>query len=156
MLCPYCKEMDSRVVDSRLASGGAATWRRRECDQCKRRFTTYERVELVLPTIVKKDGTRQPFMREKVLRSLRIACSKRPVSGEQLDELAGSIEQELSLIGEKEVPAQLIGERVMARLKEMDEVAYVRFASVYKSFRDIDEFMAEVGTLVRARPEQEP
>lgn len=156
MLCPYCKEMDSRVVDSRLANGGAATWRRRECDQCKRRFTTYERVELVLPAIVKKDGKRQPFTREKVLRSLRIACSKRPISSEQLDELALSIEQELSLIGEKEVPAQFIGERVMTRLKEMDEVAYVRFASVYKSFRDIDEFMSEVGTLVRARPDGDP
>lgn len=153
MLCPYCKEMDSRVVDSRLASGGAATWRRRECDQCKRRFTTYERVELVLPTIVKKDGKRQPFVRDKILRSLSVACSKRPVSPEQLDEMAGSIEQELSLLGEKEVPAHMIGERVMARLKDVDEVAYVRFASVYKSFRDIDEFMREVGTLVRARPD---
>ena len=153
MQCPYCKEMDSRVVDSRLATGGVATWRRRECDQCKRRFTTYERVELVLPTIIKKDGKRQPFARERVLRSLRLACSKRPVSLEQLDELAGSIEQELSLLGEKEIPAQHIGERVMAHLKEMDEVAYVRFASVYKSFRDIDEFMAEVGTLVRTRPD---
>lgn len=154
MLCPYCKEMDSRVVDSRLASGGDATWRRRECDQCKRRFTTYERVELVLPSIVKKDGKRQPFVREKVLRSLRVACSKRPVSSEQLDEMAGSIEQELSLLGEKEVPANQIGERVMNRLKQLDEVAYVRFASVYKSFRDIDEFMREVGTLVRARPDE--
>lgn len=144
--------MDSRVVDSRLASGGAATWRRRECDQCKRRFTTYERVELVLPTIVKKDGKRQPFVRDKVLRSLTIACSKRPVSPEQLDEMAGSIEQELSLLGEKELPSHTIGERVMARLKEVDEVAYVRFASVYKSFRDIDEFMREVGSMVRARP----
>lgn len=153
MLCPYCKEMDSRVVDSRLASGGAATWRRRECDQCKKRFTTYERVELVLPTIIKKDGKRQPFMREKVLHSLRIACSKRPVSMEQLDETAGAIEQELSLLGEKEVPAGLIGDRVMKRLKDLDEVAYVRFASVYKSFRDIDEFMSEVGSLVRTRPE---
>lgn len=153
MLCPYCKEMDSRVVDSRLASGGAATWRRRECDQCKRRFTTYERVELVLPTIIKKDGKRQPFVRDKILRSLSVACSKRPVSPEQLDEMAGSIEHELSLLGEKEIAAHLIGERVMKRLKDVDEVAYVRFASVYKSFRDIDEFMREVGTLVRARPE---
>ncbi len=153
MLCPYCKEMDSRVVDSRLATGGAATWRRRECDQCRRRFTTYERVELLLPTIVKKDGKRQPFAREKVLRSLRIACNKRPVTGEQLDETAGAIEQELSLLGEKEIPAQMIGERVMAQLKTLDEVAYVRFASVYKSFRDIDEFMREVGSLVKTRPQ---
>jgi transcriptional repressor NrdR len=140
------------VVDSRLAMGGAATWRRRECDQCKRRFTTYERVELVLPTIVKKDGTRQPFNREKVLRSLRIACNKRPVTDEQLDETAGSIEHELSILGEKELPAQVIGEKVMARLKNLDEVGYVRFASVYKSFRDIDEFMREVGSLVQTRP----
>ena len=155
MLCPYCKEMDSRVVDSRLAAGGAATWRRRECDQCKKRFTTYERVELVLPTIVKRDGKRQPFQREKVLKSLSIACSKRPVTPEQLDVTAGEIEQELSLLGEKEIPAKLIGERVMTRLKELDEVAYVRFASVYKSFRDIDEFMAELGNLTRARPAPE-
>jgi transcriptional repressor NrdR len=113
-------------------------------------------VELVVPAIVKKDGKRQPFLRDKVLRSLRIACSKRPVSDDQLDELALSIEQELSLLGEKEVPSQLIGEKVMAHLKKVDEVAYVRFASVYKSFRDIDEFMAEVGSLVRTRPESEP
>jgi transcriptional repressor NrdR len=147
--------MDSRVVDSRLASGGAATWRRRECDQCKRRFTTYERVELVLPAIVKRDGKRQPFAREKVLRSLQIACSKRPVTPEQLDETAGEIEHDVSLLGEKEIPAKVIGERVMARLKELDEVAYVRFASVYKSFRDIDEFMREVGSLAQARPEED-
>jgi len=109
-------------------------------------------VELVLPTIVKRDGKRQPFQREKVLKSLSIACSKRPVTHEQLDVTAGEIEQELSLLGEKEIPAKLIGERVMARLKDLDEVAYVRFASVYKSFRDIDEFMAELGNLARARP----
>ena len=155
MLCPYCKGVDSRVVDSRLASGGAAIWRRRECDECARRFTTYERVELVLPTVIKKDGKRQPFVREKVLRSLSIACSKRPVSSEQLDDMAESIEQELSALGEKEIPSGQVGERVMAKLKEVDEVAYVRFASVYKSFRDIDEFMKEVGSLVRSRPADE-
>lgn len=155
MLCPYCKEMDSRVVDSRLASGGAATWRRRECDQCKRRFTTYERIELVLPTIVKRDGKRQPFAREKVLKSLQIASSKRPVTPEQLDEIAGEIEHELALMGEKEIPAKVIGERVMERLKGLDEVAYVRFASVYKSFRDIDEFMREVGSLSQAKPQKD-
>lgn len=153
MQCPYCKAMDSRVVDSRLASGGTVTWRRRECDGCKKRFTTYERVEHVLPAIVKKDGKRQPFTRERVLRSLQVACRKRPVSSETLDEVAEQIEQELALLGEKEVSSRLVGERVMARLKDLDEVAYVRFASVYKSFRDIDEFMSEVGNLVRARPE---
>jgi transcriptional repressor NrdR len=135
--------------------GGAATWRRRECDQCKRRFTTYERVELVLPLVIKKDGKKQPFAREKVLQSLRIACNKRAVSDEQLDETAGTIEQEISVLGQKEIAAQVIGERVMARLKELDDVAYVRFASVYKSFRDIDEFMQEVGSLVSKRSEDE-
>lgn len=155
MLCPYCKGLDSRVVDSRLASGGATIWRRRECDECSRRFTTYERVELIVPTVLKKDGKREPFVRDKVLRSLSIACSKRPVSSDQLDDMAESIEQELSALGEKEIPSGQVGERVMASLKRVDEVAYVRFASVYKSFRDIDEFMKEVGSLVRSRPDDE-
>lgn len=152
MQCPYCKAMDSRVVDSRLASGGTVTWRRRECDACRKRFTTYERVEHTLPVIVKKDGQRQPFMRERVLRSLELACRKRPVTPETLDEVAQDIELELAALGEKEISSRLVGERVMDRLKALDEVAYVRFASVYKSFRDIDEFMNEVGNLVRARP----
>ncbi len=154
MQCPFCKGMESRVVDSRLASGGTVTWRRRECDACGRRFTTYERVEHALPTVVKKDGDREPFDRQKILRSLLIACSKRPVTADQLDETAEDIERELALRGEKEVSSRVIGERVMERLKTLDDVAYVRFASVYKSFRDIDEFMREVGSLVRARPEE--
>ncbi|MCH2110841.1 MAG: transcriptional regulator NrdR [Polyangiaceae bacterium] len=148
MHCPFCKSLDTRVIDSRLVSGGTVTRRRRECDSCKRRFTTYERVEHALPTVVKKNGERQAFARDKVLRSLIVACSKRPVSADELDEMAESIEQELSILGEKELPSRMIGERVMVRLKSLDEVAYVRFASVYKSFRDIDEFMAEVGNLV--------
>jgi transcriptional repressor NrdR len=151
MQCPYCREMDSRVVDSRLAAGGTVTWRRRECDACKRRFTTYERVEHTLPTVVKKDGQREPFDREKVLRSLRIACNKRPVSADALEEHAEALERELAESGEKEVPSLVIGERVMGRLKALDDVAYVRFASVYKSFRDIDEFMVEMSKLVRSR-----
>ncbi len=153
MQCPYCKAMDTRVVDSRLASGGTVTWRRRACDACQRRFTTYERVEHSLPTVLKKDGQREPFAREKVVRSLTVACRKRPVSSETIDEAAEAIEQEIALLGEKEISSLLVGERVMERLKQLDEVAYVRFASVYKSFRDIDEFMSEVGNLVRARPE---
>ncbi len=127
------------------------TWRRRECDACKRRFTTYERVEHTLPTVVKKDGEREPFDREKVLRSLRIACNKRPVSADALEEHAEALERELAESGEKEVPSLVIGERVMERLKTLDDVAYVRFASVYRSFRDIDEFMVEMSKLVRAR-----
>jgi len=151
MQCPYCREMDSRVVDSRLAAGGTVTWRRRECDGCKRRFTTYERVEHTLPTVVKKDGEREPFDREKVLRSLRIACNKRPVPTDALEEHAEALERELAESGEKEVPSLVIGERVMERLKSLDYVAYVRFASVYRSFRDIDEFMVEMSKLVRAK-----
>ena len=143
--------MDSRVVDSRLAAGGTVTWRRRECDSCKRRFTTYERVEHTLPTVVKKDGERVPFEREKVLRSLRIACNKRPVSADALEEHAEALERELAESGEKEVATLVIGERVMQRLKTLDDVAYVRFASVYRSFRDIDEFMVEMNKLVRTR-----
>jgi transcriptional repressor NrdR len=144
--------MESRVVDSRLVAGGTVTWRRRECDGCKRRFTTYERVEHALPIVVKKNGQREPFDRQKILRSLRIACNKRPVSADRLEEHAEALELELSESGEKEVASQLIGERVMERLKTLDAVAYVRFASVYRSFRDIDEFMQEMGKLVRARP----
>jgi transcriptional repressor NrdR len=151
MQCPYCREMDSRVVDSRLAAGGTVTWRRRECDVCKRRFTTYERVEHTLPSVVKKGGQREPFDREKLLHSLRIACNKRPISVDALEEQATSLERELAESGEKEVSSRMIGERVMERLKTLDAVAYVRFASVYKSFRDIDEFMNEVGKIMGVR-----
>lgn len=151
MQCPFCHVMETRVVDSRLAAGGTAVWRRRECDACKRRFTTYERVEHALPAVVKRDGQRVPFDREKIVRSLRIACNKRPVSADAMDEAAEAVERELSESGEKEVSSRLIGERVMARLEKLDGVAYVRFASVYKSFRDVDEFMSEMSELVRAR-----
>ncbi|MBX3181045.1 MAG: transcriptional regulator NrdR [Polyangiaceae bacterium] len=151
MQCPFCTHTDSRVVDSRLASGGTVVWRRRECDACHKRFTTYERVEHTLPTVVKKDGRREPFDRSKLLRSLQIACNKRPVAADQLDETAEALERTLGQLGDKEIPARVIGERVMEQLKELDEVAYVRFASVYRSFRDIDEFMAEMGKLVKSR-----
>ncbi len=151
MQCPFCREMDSRVVDSRLGAGGTVTWRRRACDACGRRFTTYERVEHQLPVVVKKDGQHEPFDRNKVLRSLSIACNKRPVTPDTLEENAAALERELAESGEKEVSSLVIGERVMQRLKLLDDVAYVRFASVYKSFRDIDEFMREMGKLVRVR-----
>lgn len=151
MQCPYCRQLESRVVDSRLAAGGTVTWRRRECDTCKRRFTTYERVEYTLPSVVKKDGQRVPFDREKILRGVRIACNKRPVSADQMEAHVEAIERELAERGDREVSSLWIGERVMAFLKELDEVAYVRFASVYKSFRDVDEFMTEMTQLVRSR-----
>jgi transcriptional repressor NrdR len=151
MQCPYCKQADSRVTDSRLAAGGTTTWRRRECETCKKRFTTYERVEYTLPTVIKKDGEREAFDRDKIIRGLRIACIKRPVTEEQIESVAATLEQELAATGEREIAAVRIGQLVMARLQELDEVAYVRFASVYKSFRDADEFRQEMGELVRSR-----
>jgi transcriptional repressor NrdR len=151
MQCPYCHQLESRVVDSRLAAAGTVTWRRRECDTCKRRFTTYERVEYTLPTVVKKDGQRVPFDRDKILRSLKIACNKRPVSADELEAQVEAVERELAERGDREVSSLWIGERIMALLKQLDAVAYVRFASVYKSFRDIDEFMSEMTQLVRQR-----
>lgn len=151
MECPYCRQLDSRVVDSRLVAAGTVTWRRRECDGCRRRFTTYERVEHIVPVVVKKSGFREPFDRQKVLRSMQVACSKRQVSVDTIEGEAAALERELSESGEKEIASHEIGQRVMSRLKRLDGVAYVRFASVYRSFRDIDEFMAEMSELVRSR-----
>ena len=151
MRCPFCAAADTRVMDSRDSAEGTIIRRRRECETCKRRFTTYERVETTLPTVVKKDGQREAFDRLKLLRSLRIACNKRPVSADALEANADALERELAESGEKEVPSLVIGERVMERLKALDDVAYVRFASVYRSFRDIDEFMVEMNKLVRNR-----
>jgi transcriptional repressor NrdR len=153
MQCPYC-EATSRVVDSRLVSEGTVTWRRRECEACKRRFTTYERLEFSLPTVVKKNAQREAWSRDKLLKSLRVACNKRPVSNDTLQEVAAGIERKLAERGESEVASQAIGLAVMDSLKQIDEVAYVRFASVYKSFRDINEFMTEMTELVRDRPRE--
>jgi transcriptional repressor NrdR len=151
MHCPYCSVTDCRVVDSRLVAEGVVTWRRRECEGCKRRFTTYERVEYSLPIVVKKNGQREAFSREKLLRSLQIACNKRPVPVDVLDEIAARVERNLGESGDREVSSQAIGLAVMEALKRTDDVAYVRFASVYKSFRDIDAFMLEMSQLVRDR-----
>lgn len=151
MQCPSCKSVDSRVVDSRIAGGGQVTWRRRECDACRRRFTTYERVEYSLPTVLKRDGRREPFDRAKLLHGLRVACNKRPISDEELDAQVELIEREAAEEGLREISSHWVGERVMSRLKDLDDVAYVRFASVYKSFRDIDEFITEMSKLVSAR-----
>ncbi len=151
MQCPNCKAIDSRVVDSRVAGGGQVTWRRRECDACKRRFTTYERVEYSLPTVIKRDGRRESFDRQKLMGSLRVACNKRPISDEELDAQIEGLEREVAEEGLREISSRLLGERVMTRLKHLDDVAYVRFASVYKSFRDIDEFIAEMSKLVSSR-----
>lgn len=151
MKCPFCGHLDDKVIDSRAANTGEVIRRRRECEQCARRFTTYERVEDVLPTVVKKDGRREPFDRQKLVRGLRTACSKRPVSIERIEAIADAIEREVQEAEKREVTASELGERVMNHLRDLDEVAYVRFASVYRSFRDVDEFLRELGKLVKAR-----
>ncbi len=149
MRCPYCGHLEDRVVDSREAQDGQATRRRRECLGCARRFTTYERIEEVLPQVVKKDGRREPFDRTKIVEGVAIACQKRPVSAEQVQALVSAAERELQELGEKEIRTSLIGEAVMRRLRELDEVAYVRFASVYRAFRDVGEFMTELEGLAK-------
>ena len=148
MKCPFCGSIENKVIDSRLSQGDEVTRRRRECESCTRRFTTYERIEVVLPMVVKKDGRREPFDRLKVLAGLRRACEKRPVASEKLDQLVDKIERELVEPGDKEIDSSRIGEAVMLNLKELDQVAYVRFASVYRSFKDIHEFMAELSRLL--------
>jgi len=151
MRCPFCGHLEDRVVDSRETQDGQATRRRRECLSCARRFTTYERVEETLPWVVKKDGRRQAFERRKVVDGLRVACQKRPVSEESIQAVATEVERKLQETGEREVASSQVGELVMERLRALDPVAFVRFASVYRDFRDVGEFTAEVEGLVGKR-----
>ena len=148
MRCPFCKRDDSKVLDSRESAEGTVTRRRRECLGCHKRFTTYERVEELMPLVVKKDGRREPYDREKLISGLQKAVEKRPVSMAQLEALVAEVEARILERGEKEVPSSLLGEEVMRRLRTLDQVAYVRFASVYRSFRDIEEFMDELKGLL--------
>ena len=154
MKCPYCADLDNKVIDSRLSQGGEVTRRRRECAGCTRRYTTYERVEESLPLVVKKDGRREPFDHGKILAGLKKACEKRPVPADAIEAIVDRIERDLAESGDKEVLSTAIGERVMQKLREVDEVAYVRFASVYRSFRDIQEFMDEMNVLLRGKGER--
>lgn len=147
MKCPFCANAESKVTDTRASAQGDVIRRRRECEACVRRFTTYERVEEVLPLVIKKDGRREAFDRQKLLGGLRRACEKRPVSLEALESTIDAIERELMDSGEKEISSRALGETVMRRLRALDTIAYVRFASVYRQFRDIDEFRAELETL---------
>jgi transcriptional repressor NrdR len=144
MKCPFCGFADNRVIDSRLGKEGNSIRRRRECLQCERRFTTYERVEEILPLVVKKDGRRQPFNRLKVIAGMQRACEKRPVSFATIEQIVDQLERQLQESGDREVDSSLIGKAVMDALHEIDEVAYVRFASVYRQFKDINEFMDEL------------
>ena len=151
MRCPFCRHRGNRVVDSRLSGDGSMIRRRRMCSACKKRFTTHERVEESTPMVVKKDGRREPFDRAKIVAGLKRACEKRPVSMELIEEIAGRIESSMAEQGEREVQSSVIGSAVMNELHKVDQVAYVRFASVYRSFKDIDEFMHELEDLIKQR-----
>jgi transcriptional repressor NrdR len=148
MKCPFCPRFDSKVIDSRLSKDGGMIRRRRECEGCGKRFTTYERVEEPLPAVVKKDGRREAFDRAKICGGIKKACEKRPVSTETIESVVDRIERWALELGEAEVASNTIGERAMEELHALDQVAYVRFASVYRSFKDIGEFMTELSELL--------
>ena len=154
MRCPYCGQADTRVLESRTADDEQVIRRRRECGACLRRFTTYERIEEPPLMVVKKDGRREAFDRSKILRGLIRSCEKRPVPEESLEALTQDVERALRETGEREVTSSLIGEMVMDRLRSLDEVAYVRFASVYRQFRDAQHFQDELERLLRERDRQ--
>ena len=147
MFCPFCNADDTKVIDSRLVANGGQVRRRRECSECSERFTTYELAELVMPRVIKTDGSRQSFDEEKLRAGLQRALEKRPVSIEQIEVAISQIKHFLQVTGEREVPSKIIGEEVMRQLRKLDAVAYVRFASVYRSFQDISEFQEELNRL---------
>jgi transcriptional repressor NrdR len=147
MHCPFCGQIETKVIDSRLMADGSQVRRRRECIACKERFTTFEVAELVMPRIIKQDGTRQPFDEQKLRNGLLRALEKRPVSVERIEAAVNSVKHYLQALGEREVKSLVVGERVMEELRALDGVAYVRFASVYRSFQDISEFRQELDRL---------
>ena len=151
MRCPFCGYKESKVVDSRPADEGSSIRRRRECLKCENRFTTYETVESLPMVVIKKDGSRQTFDRNKVLRGIQRSCEKRPVSVAEMERMTAEIEQEIQNSLEREISTETIGEKVMEKLKAADEVAYVRFASVYRQFKDINTFMAELNKLLQEK-----
>ncbi len=148
MKCPFCGHSENKVIDSRISKDGKAVRRRRECLDCTKRFTTYEYVEDVLPMVVKKDGRREQFDRQKILNGLKKACEKRPISMEAIDKLVENVEQGCQEMQAEEISSTVIGEKIMSELKNFDGVAYVRFASVYRQFRDVGEFMSELKDLL--------
>lgn len=151
MKCPFCGNPDSKVIDSRSAENGQVIRRRRECKGCGKRFTTFEKFEQFPVAVIKRNGDKEPYRREKILVGLRKAFEKRPVTSKQIEDLAYDIEAELRAEGKREVPSSLVGMAVLKKLKEMDEVAYLRFASVYKDFKDITEFQSELGQLLEKK-----
>lgn len=151
MKCPFCSFLENKVIDSRVGKDGEVIRRRRECLQCTKRFTTYERVEGILPLVIKKDGRREPFDRDKLLSGMEKACGKRPISVNTLEDTISEIEQELQEKSEKEIYSSEIGEKVMYKLQELDEIAYVRFASVYRQFKDINQFVNELREMLNTK-----
>jgi transcriptional repressor NrdR len=147
MHCPFCTAKETKVIDSRLVGSGHQVRRRRECNECKERFTTFEGAELVMPRVIKQDGSRAPFNEDKLMNGLHRALEKRPVSTEQIEEVVHRIMSQLRSTGEREIPSHIVGECIMEALKKLDKVAYVRFASVYRSFEDVKEFGEEIARL---------
>ena len=151
MKCPFCAHLHDKVVDSRESKDGGAIRRRRQCLECKRRFTSYERIDEIPSMVVKKDGRRERFDRQKVLAGILKACEKRPVSMSQLETIADNAESMVQESSEREMPTRIIGEMIMKELRNLDKVAYVRFASVYLDFKDVQEFMSELKDLLKGR-----
>ena len=151
MKCPFCGHSESKVIDSRISKDGDAIRRRRECLGCGKRFTTYEFVEEVLPMVVKKDGRREPFDRTKIRAGIKKACEKRPISTDAIETLVDNVERACQEFQGKEIPSSVIGENIMRELQTLDGVAYVRFASVYRQFRDVGDFVEELKDLLRTR-----
>ncbi len=148
MKCPFCSEIDNKVIDSRLSKDGSVIRRRRECLLCGRRFTTYEHIEEIPIMIIKKDGRREVFNREKVYAGMQKACEKRNISINVIEDFIDDLERDLKETGEKEIPSRVIGEKIMEKLHEIDDVAYVRFASVYREFKDVNDFVSELKNLL--------
>ena len=151
MKCPDCSDMENKVVDSRLNKEGTVIRRRRECLSCSERFTTYEKLERSLPLLIKKDGRREEFDRDKIIHGVQKACQKRPVSIKDIEDLVDRVEQYVQELGDKEVPALKVGEKVISEIYNLDDVAYVRFASVYRSFKDVNEFMVELKEVLKSK-----
>ncbi|MEK9820661.1 MAG: transcriptional regulator NrdR [Gammaproteobacteria bacterium] len=155
MYCPFCADSETKVIDSRLVGEGNQVRRRRECQQCGERFTTFETAELVLPRVIKNNGSRQPFDEDKLRSGLLRALEKRPVDLEQIEATIDRIKHRLRATGEREVPTRTVGEMVMDELRQLDDVAYVRFASVYRSFQDVNEFRKEIEAMDKARADRD-
>jgi transcriptional repressor NrdR len=155
MKCPYCGEIENKVIDSRLSKDASVIRRRRECIVCNRRFTTYEHIEEIPIMIIKKDGRREVFSREKVRAGLKKACEKRDISVNVIEEAIDNLERDLRETGEKEIPASFVGEKIMTMLHGLDDVAYVRFASVYREFKDVNDFVSELKTLLSSHEQKQ-